>query len=170
MKLNKKINRLLDEATTVNYARRYEAESEENKYTFLLWVLENENIIFYVKQEVFFNISYGERIDQLIRRLRNRFDKLLQALNTESTVAEKLPLNKVITLAIRECSTPEIAKGYAKAESKFVYALECIEHSDAFIEHEVDLSAFNMIDKPNRVENAVERLENRLDKLNGVAS
>ena len=46
MKLNKKINRLLDEATTVNYARRYQSESEENKYTFLLWVLENENIIF----------------------------------------------------------------------------------------------------------------------------
>ena len=59
------------------------------------------------------------------------------------------------------------SKGYAKAESKFVYALECIEHSDAFIEHEVDLSAFNTVDKPNRVENAVERLENRLDKLNG---
>jgi len=168
MNLNNKINRLLDEATTVNYARRYELETSPD--SFCLWVLENEQIIFYVKQESYVKISYGERIQQLIDRLRSRFDALLKALNTESRVAEpKLSLQDTINKAIKQCSTIDVAKEYSKTNDKFVYALTMIEHSEAFIEGDVDFHRFNLLDTPERVERAVERLENRLDKLNEVA-
>ena len=76
-------------------------------------------------------------------------------------------MNKICRLAVNECATLDNAKTYHLTTDKFVYALECIEHSDAFIVagSHYCLNNFNMTDAPARVERFVEQLENRFDKL-----
>lgn len=76
-----------------------------------------------------------------------------------------------ITVAIRnainECATVDNALYWIEQTDKFVFALESIECTDAM--RNVEPEKFNMIDCPARCENAVDRLENRLEKLAFVA-
>ena len=76
-------------------------------------------------------------------------------------------INKICRLAVAECATLDNAKTYHLTTDKFVFALECIEHSDAFIlaGEAYCLTRFNMTDNPALCERFTEQLENRFDKL-----
>lgn len=75
-----------------------------------------------------------------------------------------MTLAQKIAAAINEAATPENAAIYKTKVDKFLFAEACLDYAPSF--QDVLHKDFNLIDTPNRVERAVEALENRFDKIN----
>ena len=79
-----------------------------------------------------------------------------------------MTLAQKIAAAIDEAATPENAAIYKTKVDKFLFAESCLEHTPSF--QDVKLEEFSLTYTPNRVERAVEALENRFDKINETTS
>ena len=77
-----------------------------------------------------------------------------------------MTLAQKIAAAIDEAATLENASIYKTKVDKFLFAEQCLDHAPSF--QDVKLEQFSLTYTPNRVERAVEALENRFDKINAA--